>query len=313
MHAAVRDPASTTNWSTEYWANKGAVRLYVYRKRASAPEPGAQPLPVLFLVHGSSMSGRCGFDLQVPGRPDYSLMDYFARAGYDVWTVDHEGYGRSDKTDSNSDIASGADDLAAVMPLVERETGQARAFFYGGSSGALRAALFAQRHPERVARLALSALVYTGEGSPTLAKRREKLEEFRASNRRKVDRAFFHSMFTRDRPGTSEAVVADALADAELAHADTMPTGTYLDMCAHLPVLDPKRIAQPVLIIRGEYDGIASEQDLMNFFTELPGRDKQFVFISGLAHSSTLGINRHKVWHMMHAFFTMPGNRALAG
>ena len=298
-------------WSGDYWADKNGIRLYVYRKRASAPQKNSSALPVLFLVHGSSASGRSSFDLQVPGRPDYSLMDHFAGLGYDVWTMDHEGYGRSDRTAGNSDIASGAGDLAAAMPIVERETGQTRYNFYGGSSGALRAALFAQRNPGCVARLMVSALVYTGEGSPTLAKRREKVEEYRSNNTRKVDRSFIHSMFTRDKPGTSEMVAADALADAELALGDSVPTGTYLDMCAHLPVLDPARVACPVLIIRGEYDGIAAEADLLDFFGKLPSKDKQFVFISGLAHAATLGINRHKFWHVMRAFMTVPENRAL--
>ena len=40
-------------------------------------------------------------------------MDHFAKLGFDVWTLDHEGYGRSSKTDSNSDIASGVEDLRA--------------------------------------------------------------------------------------------------------------------------------------------------------------------------------------------------------
>jgi len=298
-------------WSAEYWADKGGIKLYVYRKRAAAPQGNATPLPVLFLVHGSSASGRSSFDLQVPGKADYSLMDHFAGLGYDVWTMDHEGYGRSDKTAGNSDIASGVDDLAAALRIVERETGQARYSYYGGSSGALRAALFAQRHPECVTRLMLSALVYTGEGSPTLTKRREKTEEYRAHNRRKVDRAFIHSMFNRDKPGTSEMIAADALADAELALSDSVPTGTYLDMCAHLPVVDPEKIRCPVLIIRGEYDGIATEADLVRFFEKVPSKDKQFVFISGLAHAATLGINRHKFWHVMHAFLSLPENRSL--
>lgn len=84
-------------WSAEYWADKAGIRLYVYRKRLTAPKQGATQPPVLFLVHGSSNSGRSAFDLDVPGHPDYSLMDHFAGLGYDVWTVDHEGYGRSDK------------------------------------------------------------------------------------------------------------------------------------------------------------------------------------------------------------------------
>ena len=81
MHAEVKGRAAAI-WSAEYWAKKGGVRLYVYRKRAAAPKKG-DTSPVLFLVHGSSMSSRSGFDLQVPGRTDYSLMDYFAGLGYD--------------------------------------------------------------------------------------------------------------------------------------------------------------------------------------------------------------------------------------
>ena len=303
--------SSSPTWSQEYWARKGDVKLYVYRKRPTAPDRSAPALPVLFLVHGSSASGRSSFDLTVPGR-QYSLMAHFADLGYDVWTVDHEGYGRSDKTDGNSDIACGADDLEAAMDIVQRETGCTRVFMYGGSSGALRACLYAQRNPARVARLMASALVYTGAGSPTLEKRREKLDEYRANARRKVDRAFIHSMFTRDKPGTSEMSAADALADAELALSDSVPTGTYYDMCANLPIVDPALIQCPVCIIRGEYDGIATEADLLDFFSKLPSKDKQFVFISGLAHAATLGINRHKFWHAMHAFMSMPENRAIA-
>lgn len=304
----------STITSAEYWAQKGSekrgsVKLYVYRKRAAN---GAKGAPVLFLVHGSSASGRSSFDLKVPGRDDYSLMDHFAVLGYDVWTVDHEGYGRSDRTESNSNIASGAQDLAAALQIVERETGAREMYMYGGSSGALRAALYAQQNPGRIKRLMVSALVYTGEGSPTLAKRREKVEEYRASPRRKVDRAFIHSMFTRDKPGTSEMIAADALADAELPLGDSVPTGTYLDMCAHLPVIDPLKITCPVCIIRGEYDGIAAEPDLVNFFGKLPSKDKQFVFVSGLAHAATLGVNRHKFWHAMESFMNVPENRALA-
>lgn len=298
-------------WSAEYWGRKGDVKLYVYRKR-TAPPDAASRQPVLFLVHGSSASGRSSFDLHVPGRADYSLMDHFAALGYDVWTMDHEGYGRSDRTSGNSDISSGADDLAVAMAIVERETGQSQVSMYGGSSGALRAALYAERNPGRVAKLMVSALVYTGAGSPTLAKRREKVEEYRTRHTRKVDRAFIHSMFTRDKPGTSEMIAADALADAELPLGDSVPTGTYFDMCARLPVIDPTRIACPVLIIRGEYDGIATDADVLDFFGKLPSKDKQFVFISGLAHAATLGINRHKFWHAMEAFLSVPENRALA-
>src|SRR3954451_19914587 len=136
-----------TSWNEERWAKKGDVSLYLFRKRAGAPKTGEPPRPVLFLVHGSSVSSRPTFDLTVPGKRDYSLMDRFAGYGFDVWTMDHESYGRSTRTEGNSDIASGVEDLAAGIDVVTRETGQKRAHFIGESSGALRAAAFAVAHP----------------------------------------------------------------------------------------------------------------------------------------------------------------------
>jgi hypothetical protein len=33
-------------------------------------------------------------------------------------------------------------------------------------------------------------------------------------------------------------------------------------MTANLPVVDPARVQAPVLLVRGEHDGIATEEDL---------------------------------------------------
>jgi alpha-beta hydrolase superfamily lysophospholipase len=298
-------------WSAEYYVQKrtgaGATRLYVYRKRASEPRDGAAPLPVLFLVHGSTVSGRNTYDLPVPGRSDYSVMDHFAAAGYDVWTVDHDGYGRSGWTEgSNSDIRSGADDLACVVPFVLETTGATQLAMFGTSSGALRAGLFVSEHREWVSRLALSALVYTGAGSPTLEQRRKKLPEYSASPRREVNLAFYQGMFNRDKPGSSEDIVPEAIAAAELPLVTHVPTGTYVDMCVNLPVIDPARIPCPLLLIRGEHDGIAAESDLLDFFARLPSRDKQFVMLSDIAHNPMMGVHRHKFYHALQSFLAMP-------
>jgi pimeloyl-ACP methyl ester carboxylesterase len=207
----------------EHWTRKGDIRLFLWEKSAGAPRGDAGT--VLF-VHGSSMASQPTFDLQVLGRP--SAMDHFAGLGYDTWCVDMEGYGRSDKhRDINADIATGADDVAAAAEYIASTRGVGSVLVYGISSGALRAALFAQRHPERVRRLALDAFVWTGEGSPTLAERRKRLPEFQAKNRRPIDRAFVHSIFTRDHPGTADPAVVDAFAQAILSLDDSVPTGTY--------------------------------------------------------------------------------------
>jgi pimeloyl-ACP methyl ester carboxylesterase len=292
--------------SGEFWTKKGDVALYVYRKQLAAPAANGKPRPVFFLVHGSSFGGRTSFDLVVDGRNHYSMMDHFAELGFDVWTMDHEGYSRSDRTDGNSDIASGVEDLKCGMAVVERETGQKSVMMYGQSSGALRAAAYAEQCPDRVKGLILDAFVWTGKDAPTLIKRAEKLDEFRAHNTRPVDRAFYESIFTRDKAGTSEPHIGKAIADVELEFGNSVPSGTYLDMCANLPLVDPTKIECPVLIVRGEHDGIATEEDLINFFRLLPNPDKQFIIVAGQAHSSTLGINRHRFFHILESFVTFP-------
>src|SRR5712671_5563942 len=82
---------------TDYTVKKGEVSLALYRKHVGLA-PGQPPRPILFLVHGSSNSALSSFDLTVPGAGEYSTMNVFADLGFDVWTMDHENYGRSSRT-----------------------------------------------------------------------------------------------------------------------------------------------------------------------------------------------------------------------
>jgi alpha-beta hydrolase superfamily lysophospholipase len=293
-------------WSGDYWAKKGELSLYMYRKRLGAPKRGETARPILFLAHGSSVSARPSFDLTVPGHGDYSLMDQFAEYGFDVWTMDFEGYGRSGIGPGNSDIASGVEDMKAASEVILRETRQARFHLYGESAGALRVGAFAMAEPERVERVVLVSFTWTGQGSPTLSKRSESVDYYRTHNRRSRDRDMIRSIFTRDKPGTSEPAVAEAMADAELKFGDTAPTGTYLDMTTRLPIVDPLKLLAPVLIARGEYDGIATEEDLLNFFQRLSVPDREFAILPGASHSIALGLNRHQFWHVVRCFLEMP-------
>ena len=287
----------------EHWTKKGEVTLFLWEKCTTVkPVRGT----VLF-VHGSSMASTPTFDLQVPGRPYSSAMDYFAAQGYDTWCFDMEGYGRSDKTRNiNCDIANGADDTTAATDYIMKTRGVKKFHVYGISSGALRAAMFAERHPERVARLALDAFVWTGEGSPTLEERKKKLPQFMKINRRPIDRAFMLSIFARDHPGCAEQKVVEVFADAVLALDDSVPTGTYVDMCSKLPVVDPAKITVPSLVMRGQFDGIAGFDDLIEFFKRLPNPDKQFTVMAGISHASFQQINYQMVYHILLSFFAQP-------
>jgi pimeloyl-ACP methyl ester carboxylesterase len=300
-------PAEGDIWSKNYWAKKGEVKLYLWRKRVGAPHPGEPTRPVIFLVHGSSNSSRSSYDLTVPGKGEYSLMNVLARDGYDVWTMDHDGYGHSGSSGNNSDIASGVEDLKTAMPVVAQETGQQKAHFYGTSSGGIRAAAFAQAVPHRVARLMLCAFTYKGNGAAEIERRRKKIEALRASPRRKRDAKMIGSIFTRDgHPDFYDPAMVQALIADEMKFGNEVPSGTYLDMAANLPIVDPKKVMSPVLMLRGEFDGNSTNADLLDFFGQLPNGDRQFVILPKTAHSAGYSKNRHLLFYALRNFLAEP-------
>lgn len=304
-------PPETANiWSHDYWAQKGDVKLYMFRKRLGEPTAGAAPLPVLFLVHGSSLSALSSYNLTVPGS-QYSLMDVFAGYGFDVWTMDHEGYGRSSQTSGNSDIASGVADLEAAFPVVARETGQQRLHMFGESSGSIRAGAFAQSKPERVDRLILAAFTYKGSGAAEIERRQKHIAELRANPRRKRDAGMIHSIFTRDgHASIYDPAVANALVATEMKFGDTVPSGTYLDMATHLPLVDPTKVKSPVLMTRGEWDGNSTNDDLLDFFRQLPNGDRQYVILPNTAHNEVFSKNRELLWYAIKNFLGEPAPAA---
>jgi pimeloyl-ACP methyl ester carboxylesterase len=299
--------AAGTVWSGDYWAQKGNVKLALYRKRTGAPAAGEAPRPVLFLVHGSSNSARSSYDLSVPGKDDYSMMNVFAGYGYDVWTMDHDGYGNSGSSGDNSDIASGVEDLKAAFPIVMKETGRAKMHMFGTSSGAIRAGAYAQAQPEAVDRLVLSAFTYKGHGAAEIARRQKHIAELRANPRRKRDASMIRSIFTRDgHPEFYDPAVPEAIIAMEMRFGNSIPSGTYLDMAANLPLVDPKKVTCPVLMTRGEWDGNSTNDDLLDFFRQLPNGDRQFVILPQVAHSAVYSKHRALLFYAIKNFLAEP-------
>ena len=73
-----------------------------------------------------------------------------------------------------------------------------------------------------------------------------------------------------------------------------------------LPLVDPARIVVPTLILRGQWDGIAAFDDLIEFFRRLPNPCKQFAVMPGISHASFQQKNYLMVYHLLQAFFTQP-------
>jgi pimeloyl-ACP methyl ester carboxylesterase len=73
----------------------------------------SDPKGVLLFVHGAGTPAEVAFDTPITG---YSWMEYLARAGYDVFSVDMTGYGRSTRPSPMNDPCNMG--LAAQAPYV---------------------------------------------------------------------------------------------------------------------------------------------------------------------------------------------------
>ena len=288
----------------EHWVKKGPVKLYAYRKR---DVDGPAKKPALFLVHGSTFSSRGTYDLMVGDKHDYSAMEHFARLGYDVWTMDHEGYGFSDRTESFSGIMVGVADLQAAIPLVLDRTGQKSLLLFGESSGAIKAGAYTNAEPDKVARLMIHAHTHTGKHAPEMERRRRMIDQLKSSPRRPFGKAQIDNVFNRDKSGQTDPAIIKALEDYEMKFGDSIPAGTYIDMAIHLPMVDPRKITCPCLVSRPDHDNNSTEEELIEFFSELASREKQFHLMRGLPHGGAMvGHHRHRMWYVMHSFFGAP-------
>lgn len=140
---------------------------------------------VVLFVHGAGTPAEVAFDVPYE---DYSWMAYLAEAGYDVFSMDMTGYGRSTRPYPMNDrcnvappqqavvaagescdgahkgalttIASDWDDLDAVVEHIRALRGVERVSLIGWSLGGPRAGGYAARHPDKVAKLVLLAPAY---------------------------------------------------------------------------------------------------------------------------------------------------------
>jgi pimeloyl-ACP methyl ester carboxylesterase len=171
------------------------VELYVReRVKPATIQRGAPPDDrVVLFVHGAGTPAEVAFD--VP-HADYSWMAYLADAGFDVFSVDMTGYGRSTRPHVMNDacnlsteqqtalgrracapkhtaqlttIASDWDDIDAVVDYIRELRETPRVSLVGWSLGGPRAGGYASRNPDKVEKLVLLAPAYnraSGQSPP---------------------------------------------------------------------------------------------------------------------------------------------------
>jgi pimeloyl-ACP methyl ester carboxylesterase len=172
------------------------VQLYLRERGAPAVlRHGAGDKVVLF-VHGAGTPAEVSFD---DPYKDYSWMAYLAKAGYDVFSVDMEGYGRSDRppqmnnpcnlspaqqdqfipskiparcaptySSAVTTIESDWNDVGAAVAYIRKLRHVAKVNLIAWSLGGPRAGGWAAQHPDAVAKLVLLAPAYNraAKGEP---------------------------------------------------------------------------------------------------------------------------------------------------
>ncbi len=160
------------------------VRLYLRERVSATPQRAGSDKVVLF-VHGAGTPAEVAFD--VPFQ-DYSWMAFLAAAGYDVFSVDLTGYGRSTRPAAMDDranlsaeqrkafgvpegreksypgalttLASDWDDISAAVAYLRKLRAVERVTLIGWSLGGPRAGGWAAQHPGEVSKLVLLSPSY---------------------------------------------------------------------------------------------------------------------------------------------------------
>ena len=285
----------------EHWVERAGLKLYVWEK--SLGNPAGKP--VVVLAHGSTTAGRESFDLQVPGKPSYSLMDVLAREGFDVFALDIRGFGRSTRPDGHMTTQEASEDLNAVVDAIVKLRGSQKVHLLGWSWGTQYSGMFIMAHPEKVAKYVSYAQMHVN--SPDLAKRRPRLEAFRKTPYLSIPEAGWKPRFASMTPAAvTEPEVVEAFAKAAVRAEEKTPTGPQLDMVTLMPMLNPRLMPVPMMLIHGEYDDVADLDGLLPFFQQLPNPYKRYVVIPNAGHMMHLQGGHRLFQHEVVSFFKAP-------
>jgi len=246
-----------------------AGQIYVRNKRPDGLSRFSSDR-IAIMVHGATYPATA-FDLPLAGK---SWMDYMAERGFDVYTFDLPGYGRSTRpasmdqpADQNEPLTRTADAvkaLGAVVDFVRGRNGVESVNLVGWSWGTVITANNAAENPAKVARLALYAPAWF-RTTPSLVQVEGKLGAYRTVSR--------DAALQRWLTGVPEDKKADLIppgwfeqwADATFATdpkggGKTLraPNGVVLDgqefWAKGQSTYDPAKITVPVLLVLGEWD-----------------------------------------------------------
>ena len=289
----------------------------VVRADTALRDAGASDRVVLF-VHGAGTPAEVAFDAPFQ---DYSWMSYLARAGFDVFSMDMTGYGRSTRPAAMNDpcnlsreqqllfvpalisapcsatygqqmttLASDWNDIGSVVDHLLALRHVDRVGMVAWSLGGPRAAGYAAQHPEKVRKLVLLAPAYNRDAAAVppaqvpangAAMTTQSHEEFTANWDRQVGCPEQYD------PATSQAVWSSMM-DSDLVGA-TWGTGVR-----RAPQVTSwgwngavvAKMQTPVLMVSGAHDKQVPPDRVRNLYQDLGSKQKVLVDLACSSHNA---------------------------
>jgi pimeloyl-ACP methyl ester carboxylesterase len=273
---------------------------------------------VVLFVHGAGTPAEVAFD--VPYQ-DYSWMAYLARAGFDVFSMDMTGYGRSTRPPAMNDpcnfskeqqtqfvphvipapcapshptpittMASDWNDIGAVVDYLRTLRRVDRVSLVGWSQGGPRAGGYAARNPTKVTRLVVLAPAYVRDSAS------EAPHPLPPSSAPMTAQS--HADFTAnwDRqvgcPGQYEPAVSDALWSELLASDPVGATwGAGVRRAPSVPTWGfnqavVAKMQTPFLMIAGAHDKQVPPERVRDLYADLGSKQKVFIDLACSSHNA---------------------------
>jgi len=308
------------------------IQLHVRNTRPEALTT-FRPERTLLFVHGATYPSDTMFDLKIDGE---SWMDSIAKHGYDVYSMDVRGYGRSTRPpemdrparDSAPVVTTddGMRDCGAVVGHILERRGIARLNLMGWSWGTVIAGAYSAKNPDRVARLVLYAPLWLRR-TPGGLRVDGQMGAYRCVTFEAAKQRWLNGV-PADRhqdlipPGVLEAwwkanMEADPVGASLSPPAVRAPNGLLVDALqyweADTRYYDPAAISAPVLMVVGDWDVDTPAYMAQAILTRLGSREKRLVIIGEGTHHLMLERNRLQMFREVQMFLNREGREEREG
>lgn len=223
----------------------------------------------ILLVHGSGV-GWCYWD--VPIR-DYSIMNYLAEKGLDVYAVECRGYGKSTKPNGMEITArSISEDLRSVLIDIGERSKVSKVSLAGHSSGGTVLMVAGGMYSALIDRMVLIGTPYKKMNPQFLEYAQMVINMAREPGKDYVPNLHYQDI--ENRLDENEEDVVDWYKKTVQKQYGTIPGGLFPDILENPGIPHVPTLEVPTLIFNGSNEYVVDSEDAMALYRELGTPDK---------------------------------------